>query len=136
MEITNKVVANAVAAQGVAKNAKTVEEQREFARTELPKFEAAVDRLEKDCESIHAQVKAAIAKTNGVAQTISALEKKAEAIKKPMGWLRVYEYDEKKGRQLEDKISRAYDKIIECRDLASKAGYDIVNSFRIYSISY
>lgn len=129
------VVANAIAANRriVARNAMTVEEQREFQKNMLPKYEAEVAKFVKDCDTIYSQVKAAVAKANGVASTLSALEKKVESMKRPFVG-KVYDFDESKGDKMWKEVEAASRKIVDCRDMASKLGYDIVNSFRVYSV--
>ena len=131
---TNSVVMNALAAnRRVAKNAMTVEQQREFQKTKLPKIEATISAFEKDCESIHKQVMAALKKADGVASVVSALEKKAESLKKPYhDALIVSDFDEAKSNELYKRVEQAQKKITACRDMASRIGYDIVNSFRVY----
>ena len=131
---TNSVVRNAVAAnRRVAKNAMTVEQQREFQKTKLPKIEATISAFEKDCESIHKQVMAALKKADGVASVVSALEKKAESLKEPYhDALMVSDFDEAKSQELYNRVKVAHKKIVECRDMSSRIGYDIVNSFRVY----
>ena len=133
---TNSVVRNAMAAnRRVARNAMTVEEQREFQKTKLPKIEAAVSAFEKECEAIYSQVMSAIKKADGVASTVSQLEKKTEKLKAPYhDALIVSDFDEAKAKELYNKVEKAVRKIVACRDAASKVGYDIVNSFRIYSV--
>jgi len=131
---TNSVVRNAVAAnRRVAKNAMTVEQQREFQKTKLPKIEANISAFEKDCESIHKQVMAALKKADGIASTVSQLEKKAESLKEPYhDALMVSDFDEAKSKELYNRVREAHKKIVECRDMSSRVGYDIVNSFRVY----
>ena len=130
----NVVWKNALAAnRRVAKNAMTVEQQREFQKTKLPKVEATVSAFEKECESIYKQVMAALKKADGVASVVSALEKKAESLKKPYhDALIVSDFDEAKSNELYKRVEQAQKKITACRDMASRIGYDIVNSFRVY----
>ena len=131
---TNSVVRNALAAnRRVAKNAMTVEQQREFQKTKLPKVEATVSAFEKECESIYNQVMSAIKKADGIASTVSQLEKKAEKLNTPYDEpFSVREFDEAKAKELFRRVGKAREKIVACRDAASKVGYDIVNSFRVY----
>jgi uncharacterized coiled-coil DUF342 family protein len=122
-------------AKRVARNAMTVEEQREYQRTKLPKIEAEVNAYVKEADSIYNQVMAALKKADGIASTVSALEKKAEKLVKPNRYgpiLGVFNFDETKAKALYAKMEAAYRKIVECRDKASEIGYGLVNSFRAY----
>lgn len=122
-------------ARRVARNAMTVEEQREYQRTKLPKIEAEVNAYVKEADSIYNQVMAALKKADGIASIVSALSKKAEKLVKSDRYnpvLGVFEFDETKAKALYAKMDAAYRKIVECRDKASEIGNGLVNSFRTY----